>query len=168
MCVDRPARYVRPMRDAGANLFIFQWEAVSSNDEALELAHSIVDAGMECGISINPSTDIDDVIPLLASGLVTVVDVLAVAPGFGGQQFQAKTTTKITTLLKLKDENIGPTLEIMVDGGINATTAARVAEADVLVSGTFLFNHPHSLAHGIAELTAAVAASRKEQTNGGP
>jgi ribulose-phosphate 3-epimerase len=56
MCVDRPARYVRPMKDAGANLFIFQWEAVADKNEALELARAIVDAGMECGLSINPST----------------------------------------------------------------------------------------------------------------
>lgn len=56
MCVDRPARYVTPMKDAGANLFIFQWEAVADGNEALELATSIVDAGMECGLSINPST----------------------------------------------------------------------------------------------------------------
>jgi pentose-5-phosphate-3-epimerase len=56
------------------------------------------------------------VIPILVSGLVTVVDVLAVEPGFGGQEFQPKTTVKIEQLLKLKDDGIVSSFEIMVDG----------------------------------------------------
>lgn len=53
---------------------------------------------------------------MLVSGLVTVVDVLAVAPGFGGQKFQPKTSAKIKLLSKLKDGGMVPSFEIMVDG----------------------------------------------------
>lgn len=76
MCVDRPARYVIPMKEAGADLFIFQWEAMKNEAEALQLATAIVDAGMDCGLSINPSTPIENVVPFLLSGIVKVVDVL--------------------------------------------------------------------------------------------
>ena len=76
MCVDRPARYVIPMKEAGADLFIFQWEAMKNEAEALRLATAIVDAGMDCGLSINPSTPIENVVPFLLSGIVKVVDVL--------------------------------------------------------------------------------------------
>jgi ribulose-phosphate 3-epimerase len=116
MCVDRPARYVKPMKDAGANLFIFQWEAVSDGNQALELVKAIVDAGMDCGLSINPSTDVDDIIPILVTGLVKVVDVLAVEPGFGGQEFQSGASDKIKRLLKLIDSGLVTSFEIMVDG----------------------------------------------------
>jgi ribulose-phosphate 3-epimerase len=46
MCVERPARYVTPMKEAGANTFIFQWEAMKDASEALQLAEAVVDSGM--------------------------------------------------------------------------------------------------------------------------
>ena len=76
MCVERPGRYVTPMKEAGADLFIFQWEAMKDEKEALQLARAIIDSGMDCGLSINPSTPVDDIIPFLMSGLVKTVDVL--------------------------------------------------------------------------------------------
>ena len=60
ICVDRPARYVTPMAEAGGTRFIFQYEVYQNNvDDALLLIRSIVDSGMKCGISINPSTPVD-------------------------------------------------------------------------------------------------------------
>ena len=97
LCVDRPARYVKALADAGASRIIFQWEAMmgdhthsgSSNtqvEQAQELAKAIVDNGMRCGISINPDTKLDsDIFSLLKTGFIDTVDLLAVEPGFGGQ-----------------------------------------------------------------------------------
>ena len=76
MCVERPGRYVIPMKEAGGDLFIFQWEAMKDEKEALQLANAIIDSGMDCGLSINPSTPVHDTIPFLMSGMVKTVDVL--------------------------------------------------------------------------------------------
>lgn len=159
MCVDRPLRYVEPMAEAGADRFIFQWEAFAGEPEAqrieaaLGLAHQVLNAGMKCGISINPNTNVEDIIPLLESRLIDMVDVLAVEPGFGGQSFQSRALAKLSMLRKWRAENDVHVL-LMVDGGINENTSskARSAGADVLVSGTFLFDHPVDISTGFRDI----------------
>jgi ribulose-phosphate 3-epimerase len=164
MCVDRPRRYVEPMARAGANTFIFQWEAMTATNPlsplqtALRLAQHILANGMSCGVSINPGTPVQDIFPLLQSGLVSLVDILAVEPGFGGQRFQESVIGKIQQLRQFRDEQeieLDLDMNIMVDGGINLETAASCKDADILVAGTFLFQHKESLAKGVSELLLA-------------
>jgi len=147
MCVDRPLRYVRPMAEAGADCFIFQWEAMDDLVQAIDLAREVKEAGMECGVSINPGTAMSELYPLLMTGLISIVDILAVEPGFGGQAFQEVATQKIEELMIFR-QSLGKHFTIMVDGGINETTASKAARADILVSGSFLFQHPSSLRVG--------------------
>ena len=147
LCVDRPARYIQAMKEAGCNTFIFQWEAVTDSTDpleaALEIARRVVTSKMNCGISINPSTSVEDIIPLLKSGLFTLVDVLAVEPGFGGQKFQLAVVEKIKRLYQFRKELINNSHHflILVDGGMNEKTAPTVMNADILVAGTFIFKH---------------------------
>jgi len=167
MCVDRPGRYVKPMADAGGSSFIFQWEAMLSSDEsdddeaprasalekAMQLAQEIKASGMQCGVSINPATNLEQIYALLETGLIDVVDILAVEPGFGGQAFQEKVLQKMEGLREWRKKS-GFHVDILVDGGINQQTSSTVinAGADILVAGTFLFKHPKSLAQGVGEL----------------
>ena len=153
LCVDRPLRYVEALRDAGSSRIIFQWEAFGSLEAALEMAKAVNEAGMDCGISINPETSEDKIHPLLESGLIDLVDFLAVEPGFGGQSFQEKVLTKIDNLRSWRDSR-GFDIQLLVDGGINKETAqqVRAAGADILVAGSFLFGHKISLKTGVKEL----------------
>jgi ribulose-phosphate 3-epimerase len=154
VCVDRPVRYVSSMASSGADRFIFQWEVMNGNlTEAIQLARIILDAGMKCGISINPDSDIDPLLPILETGLVDMVDVLAVEPGFGGQEFQPKVLGKIRRLRRwISERNL--VIEIMVDGGVNDYTSKDIilAGGTILVSGTFLFKHPLGLDVGAKAL----------------
>ena len=150
MCVDRPSRYVNAMADAGADCFIFQWEAMDDLAEAIALAREVKSAGMECGVSINPGTTANQLYPLLKTGLISTVDILAVEPGFGGQSFQGVATQKIEELLSFR-HTIGEHFSIMVDGGINEHTASK-ARADILVAGTYLFAHAASIRAGFHAL----------------
>jgi ribulose-phosphate 3-epimerase len=153
MCVDKPRRYVVPMAEAGGDRFVFQWEAMGSAEAAIELAVDVRAAGMACGVSINPGTSIDEIYPLLATNLVDVVDVLAVEPGFGGQVFQRRVLEKVRRLKEWREEN-RVDFDIMVDGGINHESAGEAVEAgaNVLVSGSYLFNHKHGVASAIEGL----------------
>lgn len=159
VCVDRPHRFVQPMADAGATRFIFQWEAMSGTTDdqrfasAALLAQDVVRSGMKCGVSINPETQFQEILPLLETGLVDVVDCLSVNPGFGGQDFQPNTLEKIRGLAEWRQETSIAFL-IMCDGGVNADTAPAIhqAGADVLVAGTFLFRHSKGLGFGLDEL----------------
>lgn len=167
LCVDRPARYISAMKEAGGNTFIFMWEGVKDGEAALEIAHEVVESGMDCGISINPSTRVEEIYPLLESGLISVVDVLAVEPGFGGQRFQESAVEKIERLCRFRETCAGNTndhrfFEIMVDGGINEDTAKLTSDADILVAGTFLFNRS-DLKDGIAEMQSSFAAKNSKE-----
>ena len=90
-------------------------------------------AGIKAGVSIKPGTGVDTIKELLP--LCDLVLVMTVEPGFGGQKFMADMMPKIAALREL-----GYRGQIMVDGGINADTAAQAvaAGADALVMGTAL------------------------------
>ena len=55
-------------------------------------------------------------------------------------------------------ERTNPTIELEVDGGIDATTAPQVvaAGANVLVAGSAIFRHPGGVAAGMEALRAAL------------
>lgn len=167
LCVDRPARYVKAMAEAGATRIIFQWEAMGNKDEngacsdslsaAIELASAITSFGMKCGVSINPETPVSTIYPLLDTGFVDLVDILAVEPGFGGQIFNPVALQKIVELRQWRNtqaKESGTYLAILVDGGINLKTSQSVldAGADILVAGTALFRHPRGFPDAVKEL----------------
>mmetsp|Transcript_3860 Transcript_3860/g.11160 ORF Transcript_3860/g.11160 Transcript_3860/m.11160 type:complete len:185 (+) Transcript_3860:168-722(+) len=162
MCVDRPGRYVAAMAAATGSKgrFIFQWEAMGNLAEAVQLASDVTAAGMRCGVSINPETDSEAIHGLLETGLADMVDVLAVRPGFGGQTFQESALVKLRQLRHWRDGHASrSSVQLLVDGGVNAETAARASDAgaDILVAGTFLFRHPQGLQRGVDDLLSASA-----------
>jgi ribulose-phosphate 3-epimerase len=67
------------------------------------------------------------------------IQILAVEPGRGGQEFNPEVLARIN-FLRGKSRGV----KIEVDGGINPETAAQVlqAGADVLVSGSYIFGSP--------------------------
>ena len=163
LCVDRPERYAQPMAEAGATRIIFMWEAMgrdggdaplSSATAFAQLLHSLE---LKCGVSINPETPVADIYPLLDSGLVDLVDILAVEPGFGGQPFNPVAIAKIEGLRQYREERLRPRgidVKILCDGGINTETSSLVADAgaDILVAGTALFQHPSGFDAAVREL----------------
>lgn len=157
LCVERPQRFASTMAEAGASRLIFQWEAMVLLSSAVTFAQDINSLKMSCGVSINPETPVTSIYPLLDTGLVDLVDVLAVEPGFGGQTFNTVAIEKIVELRQYIDEELKPrgiNVKILVDGGINIDTSSSVkdAGADILVAGTSLFHHPHGFEAAVKEL----------------
>jgi len=69
--------------------------------------------------------------------------------------FQPRTIDKLIALRKwIQEQNMNNLLQVMVDGGINDQTCrvVRGAGADVLVAGTYLFEHSKSMKDGVKEL----------------
>lgn len=91
--------------------------------------------GCKAGISIKPNTPVSAIEKYLKAG-VDLVLVMSVEPGFGGQEFMESALPKIRELREKY-----PELDISIDGGINAETAAlaREAGANVLVAGSYVF-----------------------------
>ncbi|MDR2587672.1 MAG: ribulose-phosphate 3-epimerase [Coriobacteriales bacterium] len=125
-------------RAAGASPSI---ERVTDPATLAALIDRIHAAGAQAGVSLNPGTPTSAVEPFV--GLVELVLVMSVHPGFGGQSFIAETVDKVAQIADCACSlGVNPLLE--VDGGINAQTARLVAEqgADVLVAGNAIFGAP--------------------------
>ena len=151
LMIDRPLRYVEQFCSAGADLVNVHVEADSEENikAALLKARSL---GKKTGVTIKPKTPAGAVAPYL--GLVDLVLVMTVEPGFGGQSFMHDQLPKIAGLRKMLDE-AAPQCELEVDGGVDAVTAKLVKEAgaNVLVAGSAVF--------GKADRAAAVRAIRE-------
>ena len=96
--------------------------------------------GKKVGVSLNPKTAIEKVLPVLS--LIDLVLIMSVNPGFGGQKFIKETLEKVKLLRKEIDQK-KLRVEIEIDGGINFDNAKMAKEAgvDILVSGTTIFKN---------------------------
>ena len=132
LMVNDPESQIKFFAEAGADLISFHIESRSDPRKTLELIRS---HGMKSALAVKPGTPIEEVFPLIE--LCDMMLVMTVEPGYGGQAFIPETLDKIRALRKFAGESI----DIEVDGGINAKTAPLVKEAgaNVLVAGTGLF-----------------------------
>lgn len=150
LMIVNPQNYIGAVRDAGAALMNVHQEACVHLHRTI---CAIKDAGMKAAVTLNPSTPVEmleDVIDEL-----DMVLLMSVNPGFGGQKFIENTLKKIRRLRAMIEVSQSNAL-IEVDGGVNANTAPKLAEAgaDVLVAGSYVFNapDPHAAIHSLKAL----------------
>ena len=136
LMISDPARYAADFAKAGADLITFHLEAVPDTVE--EVIAAIRATGCQVGISIRPGTPVEAVFPYL--GVVDLILVMSVEPGFGGQKFLPTTPTRIAAI-RAERARLGCNTLIEVDGGINTVTGPKCIEAGVdwLVAGNSLF-----------------------------
>ena len=136
LMVREPLRFVGAFAGAGADVMIFHLEAAGDPDETIEKIRGL---GKKAGMSVKPGTPVEKIYPYLKK--IDSALVMTVEPGFGGQDFMPEALPRIAALRKrCLDEGID--LDIEVDGGINAGTAAECAKngANVFVAGHALFS----------------------------
>jgi ribulose-phosphate 3-epimerase len=133
---------IEPVDDLAAAFIKAGADLVSFHPEATKHVHrsinAIKDAGCKVGLAINPGTSLnvlEDVIEDL-----DLVLLMSVNPGFGGQSFIKGTLNKIAKVRKMIDAT-GKDIRLEVDGGVNLSTIADVAEAgaDTFVAGSAIF-----------------------------
>jgi len=130
-------KYIKNFAEAGADIITIHPE---STDNLIETINEIKKFGKKAGVSLNPKTTIEKVMPVL--GLIDLVLIMSVNPGFGGQKFIKETLEKVKLLRKEIDQK-KLSVEIEIDGGINFDNAkiAKKAGVDILVSGTTIFKN---------------------------
>ena len=126
---------IKNFADAGADIITIHPEAT---DNLLGSIQKIKSYNKKAGVSLNPETSIEKVLPVL--NMIDLVLVMSVNPGFGGQKFMPETLEKVKKLRKEIDEK-KLNVQIEIDGGINFENAkmAKKAGVDILVSGTTIF-----------------------------
>lgn len=139
-----PLPYIGAFRKAGADLITFHIECADDPEKVLR---AIRESGAKAGIALKPATPPEALLPFARD--LSLITVMTVEPGFGGQKLMPAPLEKIPILKK----NI-PGALVEVDGGVNLQTAptVRQAGADVLVAGTAVF--------GAADPASAIAALR--------
>ena len=151
LMIDRPVRYVEQFCKAGADLVNFHVEADTEENivKAIDIAKSL---GKKTGVTLKPRTPAEAVKPYI--GMVDLVLIMTVEPGFGGQSFMHDQLPKIAAVRKMLDEAKLP-CELEVDGGIDMNTAAlaKAAGVNVLVAGSAVF--------GKSDRAAAIKAIRE-------
>jgi len=148
LMVERPELFIEAFAKSGATLIEVQVEATTSLYRTVEL---IKEFGAQAGVAINPATPVEALREILP--YISLVNVMTVEPGFGGQKFIVHSPDKIRRLRVL-----APEMEIEVDGGIDAKTAPLVvkAGATVLVAGSAVFGYKSGIAAVIAAIRKVV------------
>ena len=128
--------WLEPFAKAGADIITIHLEAEKDIKESLKIIKGL---GLKAGISIKPSTS-ENILEKYIE-LCDLVLVMTVDPGFGGQKFINTQLKKIQNIKKMQ-KNMGITIDIEVDGGINKETSKLciAAGANVLVAGNAIFS----------------------------
>ena len=127
--------FIKNFADAGSDIITIHPEATN---DLINSIKKIKSYNKKAGVSLNPKTSVDKVLPILSS--IDLVLVMSVNPGFGGQKFMKETLKKVKILRKEINLKKLKT-QIEIDGGINFENAkmAKKAGVDILVSGTTIF-----------------------------
>jgi ribulose-phosphate 3-epimerase len=181
LMITNPAEQLDWFLDAGADLVTVHVEAgnralkgaramggspsaerVSDPSLLVALIDRIHAAGARAGISLNPGTPTTAIEPFV--GLVELVLVMSVHPGFGGQAFIDDAVDRVARIAA-HARSLGASPLLEVDGGINVQTARLVAEqgADVLVAGNAVFGAPDPCA-ALRQIREAAQVREAAQT----
>ncbi len=135
LMISDPYKYIPDFVNAGSDIITFHIESDSDVGKTIDL---ILQSGKKAGLAVKPKTPVEEVFPYLDK--LSMVLVMTVEPGFGGQSFMADMMPKVSAV-KAEIERRGLDIDIQVDGGINGETVciAANAGANVFVAGNAIF-----------------------------
>ncbi|HMS08332.1 MAG TPA: ribulose-phosphate 3-epimerase [Pyrinomonadaceae bacterium] len=135
LMIVEPGNYAVQFVDAGADMVSVHIEADPHVHRTLQ---GIRQAGAKAGVVINPGTPIS----ALAEAIyhADFVLLMSVNPGFGGQRFIPRSIGRLKELRQMITER-GLDVKIEIDGGIDLTNVAEVADAgaEIMVAGSAVF-----------------------------
>jgi ribulose-phosphate 3-epimerase len=152
LMISHPENYIEDFAAAGANIISVHAETSPHLHRTLMEIRRV---GCQPSVVLNPATPLETIIYVLEE--VSMVLLMSVNPGFGGQKLISAVVPKVARLREMIDrQNLD--IKIEVDGGVNVDTIASLAQAgaDIFVAGSAIFGRPDYQA-AIAEMRAQVA-----------
>ncbi|MFI7701018.1 ribulose-phosphate 3-epimerase [Nonomuraea sp. NPDC049480] len=130
-----PDRWAPQYAEAGAGSVTIHAEAAKAPVRTLREIRSL---GARAGLALNPATPVEPYEDLL--GEIDMLLLMTVEPGFGGQKFLDVVLPKLRRARALVQRH-GGRIWLQVDGGVDAGTIGRCAEAgaDVFVAGSAVY-----------------------------
>lgn len=159
LMIVEPERYVAAFAEAGADHLLVQAEP-NATIHLHRVLTQIRELGKRPGVVLDPASPPEMIGYVLH--LCDIVLIMTVNPGFGGQPFLPEMLPKIRRLRAMcAERDLNPVIE--VDGGENAATAARAAEAGAtaIVAGSAIFGAP-DYAASIATIRSHAAAAVRQ------
>ena len=153
LMISEPDKYAEAFAEAGADHILVHAEA---SDDLIASVERIKALGCKAGVVIKPKTGVEAIEAVLPE--VSIVLVMSVEPGFGGQRFMPEVLPRVAQIRRLIDtQNLDCLIEI--DGGIDASTIgqAYAAGVDVFVAGTSIYGHPEGIEKGLQHLKEGLA-----------
>ena len=133
LMISHPLKYIENFASSGSDYISVHVECDDDTDECIKL---IEKCGKKAGIVINPDTAPEAVIPYLDK--ITIITVMSVYPGFGGQSFIEGTYEKVKKI----SEYIGKRdIILSVDGGVGLQNVRKLEACGVtcVVAGSSVF-----------------------------
>ncbi len=132
LMVTNPENHWEAFAQAGARSISMHVEVIQD----FSILKEIKKIGISSGLAIKPKTSIESIFPYLRQ--IDFVVIMTVEPGFSGQKFIKSSALKIKSLRQELDRQ-KTSVKIEVDGGVNDQTVQWLSEADILVSGHYIF-----------------------------
>ncbi len=133
LMIDNPLKYIEPFAKAGSDYITVHVEQPDDIFECIKLIQSF---GKKAGLAISPDTDVSALKPYLDD--ISMITVMSVYPGFGGQKFIEASYERIRAI---KEMIAGKDILLSVDGGVGSDNIRQLEEAGVtmVVAGSSVF-----------------------------
>jgi ribulose-phosphate 3-epimerase len=156
LMVEEPDHLMDRYVDAGCELLLVHAESTRHLHRSLGRVREL---GARAAVALNPATPAEAVSDVL--DLCSMVLVMTVNPGFGGQDYIPTMEPKIARIRRMIVDGRHD-CDVEVDGGIAPATVAGAARAgaNVLVAGSALYRDPQGLDHAVTELRELATAAR--------
>lgn len=132
LMVANPEAQWKAFAQAGAHSISVHYEALQD----FSILNNIKNSGISSGLAIKPKTSVESIFPYLEH--IDFIIIMTVEPGFSGQKFIESSALKIKSLRQELDRR-KTSVKIEIDGGVNDQTLQWLSEADILVSGHYIF-----------------------------
>jgi ribulose-phosphate 3-epimerase len=157
LMISEPSRYVPSFLDAGSDSITFHVEVHEPPEVKRETLQRISAARRLPGLAVSPMTATDAVGPYLDE--LSIIMIMTVEPGWGGQHFMPEHAHKIAEARRLLRAR--PDGRVHADGGVSGETAEVVGRygVDVCVVGSALFQRGRDTAMEVEEVRRAATGA---------
>lgn len=158
LMISEPARYMERFIAAGPDTITFHYEIDDSTHGKHATLARIRAAGRGAGLAISPATPVK-VLADFADDL-SLVMVMTVEPGFGGQHFMPGPASKIADVRAMFSDR--PRFAVHADGGVSSSTAEIVGGYGVTacIVGSALFQRGRDAALEVQAVKRAAGNAR--------
>ena len=135
LMIVEPERLIPDFIAAGSDYLTVHVETCPHLHRTLQM---IKERGVKAGVTLNPSTPLGAIEPILADADLLLI--MSVNPGFGGQRFIPQALEKVRRARSLIDAQ-GLAVELEVDGGVKVDNMKELAAAGatIFVAGSAIF-----------------------------